>query len=158
MFTGPAVGVATPETWQASSRIWRLAPQTGDPPQPSGRVALAARLSDTFDPAKWFSGLLLDEWVERVPDPVQTTGVAFHYEEPGSRAPQALLVAVCPDEFPAWNDDLVLATVTETLDLAKIRSVDLEGLDDFGQIIPALWFAFNPDDQTVSFHSEVIWL
>ena len=147
-----------PPLEQGPDRWLALAPQTGDPPQPSGRVALAARLSDTFDPAKWFSGLLLDEWVERVPDPVQTTGVAFNYQEPGSRAPQALLVAVCPDEFPAWNDDLVLATVTETLDLAKIRSVDLEGLDDFGQIIPALWFAFNPDDQTVSFHSEVIWL
>ena len=121
-------------------------------------MALAARLNDGFDPAKWFSGLLLDEWVERVPDPVQTTGVAFHYEEPDSRAPQALLLAVCPDQRPAWDDDLLLATLNETLDLAKIRSVDLEGLDDLGQIIPALWFAFNPDGQTVSFDTEVIWL
>jgi hypothetical protein len=96
--------------------------------------------------------------VERVPDPVQTTGVTFHYDEPGSRAPQALLLAVCPDQRPAWDDDLVLATINETLDLAKIRSVDLEGLNDFGQILPALWFAFNPDGQTVSFDTEVIWL
>ena len=147
----PALGQA-PDRWLA------LAPQPGDPPQPSGRVALVARLTDSFDPAEWLSGLLLDEWVERVPDPLQTTGVAFHYEEPGSRAPQALLVAVCPDERPAWDDDILLATLNETLDLAKIRSVDLEGLDDLGQIIPALWFAFNPDGRTVSFETEVIWL
>jgi hypothetical protein len=121
-------------------------------------VALAARLSKGFDPAEWLSGLLLDEWVERVPDPVQATGVAFHYEDPGARAPQALLVAVCPDERPGWDDDLLLDTLNESLDLAKIRSVDLEALNDLGQVIPALWFAFNPDGQTVSFDTEVIWL
>ena len=93
-----------PDRWIA------LAPQTGDGPQPTGRVAVEARLSDTFDPAKWMGGLMVDEWVERVPEPVQTTAVAFHYEEPGSRAPQAVLVAVCPDERPAWDADLVLAT------------------------------------------------
>jgi hypothetical protein len=147
-----------PPLAQAPDRWLALAPQPGDPPQPSGRVALAARLSGSFDPAKWLCGLLLDEWVERIPDPVQTTGVAFHYEEPDSRAPQAVLVAVCPDQRPAWDDDLVLDTLNETLDLAKVRSVDLEGLDDLGQIIPALWFAFNPDGQTVSFDTEVIWL
>jgi hypothetical protein len=147
-----------PPLGQGPDRWLALTPEQGDPPQPSGRVALAARLSDSFDPAKWLSGLLLDEWVERVPDPVQTTGVAFHYEEPDSRAPQALLLAVCPDQRLAWDNDLVLATVNETLDLAKIRSVDLEGLNDLGQIIPALWFAFNPDGQTVSFNTEVIWL
>jgi hypothetical protein len=141
-----------PDRWLA------LAPQAGDPPQPSGRVALAARLSKGFDPAEWLSGLLLDEWVERVPDPVQATGVAFHYEDPGARAPQALLVAVCPDERPGWDDDLLLDTLNESLDLAKIRSVDLEALNDLGQVIPALWFAFNPDGQTVSFDTEVIWL
>jgi len=146
-----------PELAQGPDRWIALAPQSGDGPQPSGRIAIEARLSDTFDPAKWLCGLMVDEWVERIPDPVQTTGVAFHYEEPGSRAPQAVLVAVCPDERPAWDADLVLATLNETLDMAKIRTVDLEGLDDLGQIIPALWFAFNPDGQTVSFHTDVIW-
>jgi hypothetical protein len=146
-----------PELAHGPDRWIALAPQAGDGPQPSGRVAVEARLSDTFDPARWMCGLMVDEWVERVPDPVQTTGVAFHYEEPGSRAPQALLVAVCPDKRLAWDDDLVLATLNETLDMAKIRTVDLEGLSDLGQIIPALWFAFNPDGQTVSFQTDVIW-
>ena len=146
-----------PELVQGPDRWIALAPQAGDGAQPSGRVAVEARLTGAFDPAEWMGGLMVDEWVERVPDPVQTTGVAFHYEEPGSRSPQALLVAVCPDERPAWDDDLVLATLNETLDLAKIRTVDLEGLDDLGQIIPALWFAFNPDGQTVSFQTDVIW-
>jgi len=49
------------------------------------------------------AGLLADEWVEVVPDPVQTTGVAFEYPTPGATAPQAILLAVAPDASPSWT-------------------------------------------------------
>ena len=39
------------------------------------------------------AGLLIDEWTERVPAPSETTGVAFHFDEPESRPPQAILLA-----------------------------------------------------------------
>ncbi len=89
-----------PPLEQGPDRWLALTPQPGDPPQPSGRVALVARLTDPFDPAKWLCGLMLDEWVERVPDPVQTTGVAFHYEEPGSRARRRCSLRCAPTSVP----------------------------------------------------------
>jgi len=59
-----------------------------------------------------------------IPDPVQTTGVAFHYDAPGARPPQAVLLAVPPRANMAeWNFDQVLATVHEAFDLAQLRCV-----------------------------------
>src|SRR5690606_915082 len=36
-------------------------------------------------------GLLLDAWTEAIPRPDTTTGIAFHYDAPGARAPNAIL-------------------------------------------------------------------
>ena len=38
----------------------------------------------------------------------------------------------------------------ETLDLAKLRAVDAEALGEIGHYIPALFFAFNTNDEVVS--------
>jgi hypothetical protein len=38
----------------------------------------------------------------------------------------------------------------ETLDLARIRAVDPDALDDVGHFLPALYFALNTDNETVS--------
>jgi len=38
----------------------------------------------------------------------------------------------------------------ETLDLARIRAVDPEALDEVGHYLPALYFAFNSVGDTVS--------
>jgi len=76
--------------------------------------------------------------------------VAFHYGEPSARAPQALLLAVCPDNRPFWDDDLVLGVLEETLELVKIRAVDLDSVAEVGQILPALYFALNLQGATVS--------
>jgi hypothetical protein len=38
----------------------------------------------------------------------------------------------------------------ETLDLARIRAVDLDALDEVGHYLPALYFAFNTAGETVS--------
>src|SRR6185312_5893654 len=97
-----------------------------------------------------YAGLLIDEWPERIPSTQENAAVAFHYEEPRARAPQALLLAVCPDDRPIWDDDLVLDVLQETLELAKIRAVDLDSVAEVGQILPALYFALNLQGATVS--------
>ena len=66
------------------------------------------------------------------------------------RAPESLLLAVCPDSSPTWNDDLILAILEETLELTKIRTVDLDSVQKTGQILPALYSAFNLQGATVS--------
>lgn len=89
-----------------------------------------------------WAGLLIDEWTEVVPHAVQSTGLAFHFDNPGAEAPQTILIAVPPDPAaPHWTEEDLLATLNETLDLAKVRAVDLELLGELGQMLPTLFFA-----------------
>jgi hypothetical protein len=97
-----------------------------------------------------YAGLLIDEWPERIPSTQENAAVAFHYEEPKARPPQTLLLAVCPDGRAYWDDDLLLGILQETLELAKIRSVDLNSIAEVGQILPALYFALNLQGATLS--------
>lgn len=128
---------------------------------PFGDTAPASRLSMTvFTPAgsvppagSAVAGLMIDEWVEVWPSSQQTTGVALNYSDPTSRPPQAILVAVRPDDFPDWTLQSLEGSVLEALDLAKIRGVDPDTLGALGQHLPALYFAFNsggPKAETVS--------
>ncbi|MFI9528993.1 hypothetical protein [Micromonospora rosaria] len=71
------------------------------------------------------AGLLLDEWGEVVPARRETTAVAYHYDAPGAQAPQAVLLAVSPRPAGGtWTLDDLTATVNETIDLVKARSMD----------------------------------
>jgi len=89
---------------------------------------------------------------QRIPSVRENAAVAFHYEEPKARAPQSLLLAVCPDSRETWDDDLISGILQETLELAKIRTVDLDSVLQVGQILPALYFPFNLQGATVSTH------
>jgi hypothetical protein len=109
----------------------------------NGRVAIEALTTGDPSTAGIFAGLLVDEWLERIPSDATSAGVAFHYDEPNARAPQALLVACCPDDRQVWDLDLVADILDETLDLAKIRGVDLASIQEVGQVVPALYFPFN---------------
>jgi hypothetical protein len=95
-------------------------------------------------------GLLVDDWIERVPASFERTYMAFHYDGPGACAPQAILLAVPPDPRNAWDLESLEAVVRETLDLAKIRAVDYHALKDGGQLLPALYFAWNSNNETIS--------
>ena len=61
---------------------------------PGGRLSLVAHvpMQTTIDLSQPLSGLLIDEWVEVVPSNHETTGLTFHYDQPGACAPQS-----CPD-------------------------------------------------------------
>ncbi len=123
-----------------------------DPSQPpaKGRVAFACVTSGDPTSATAYAGLLLDEWIERVPTTSENASLAFQFDEPDARAPQALLLAVCPDGRKTWDDTIIQAILSETLDLAKIRTVDLASVQQVGQILPALYFALNLQGATVS--------
>jgi hypothetical protein len=90
------------------------------------------------------AGLVVDDWMETIPAAVETTGVAFHYDAPGSRAPQAVLLAVPPDPAAtAWSFEALRDTVLEALDLARIRAVDPQQIWLAGRVLPALYVAHN---------------
>src|SRR5262249_22577224 len=76
---------------------WLGLPVDPGTPPASGRVAIEALAVGDPSSQAPLAGLMLDEWLDRIPATTTSTGVAFHYGEPTSRAPQALLLAVCPD-------------------------------------------------------------
>jgi hypothetical protein len=135
--------VAAPDRWIG------LPIDPANPPQ-KGRLALAFMTTGDPTTRAIYSGLMIEEWPERIPNAQAQTAVAFHFEEPAARAPQALLLAVCPDNREIWDDGLLQAVLSETLELAKIRSVDLKSMQNGGQILPALYFAMNLASATVS--------
>lgn len=82
-----------------------------------------------FDPAQSQCGLLLDEWTEVIPSREETLGLAFHYDQPNSEPPQTLLL-VTPGDFTGhWRWDDLVATLHETLDMAKKRAVEPDHVD-----------------------------
>jgi hypothetical protein len=127
----------------------------GLPPAPGtdiqgGRAGLIAWVAGDVDARGALAGLFVDGWSEVVPAAQETTGVAFHFDAPNSAAPQTILLAVPPDQRARWDIDILEAIVNEALDLAKIRAVDLDSLQDLGHFLPALMLAFNPDHMTIS--------
>jgi hypothetical protein len=131
---------------------WLGLPIDTSHPPGQGRVAIEALA--VGDPATHlpFAGLMLDQWLERIPSPTTSAGISFHFEEPKSRAPQALLLAVCPDSRDAWDLALLRTILEETLTLAKIRAVDLDSIQQVGQILPALYLPFNLQGATPATH------
>jgi hypothetical protein len=122
---------------------------------PGGRISLVAHTplvggSAPIDAAGDLAGLMIDEWVEVVPSRAETTAVAFHYDAPAAEAPQAVLLAVAPDLTQPWGLRTISQIVRETLELAKLRLVDLEALGEFGQALPALLFANNLAHDTIA--------
>jgi hypothetical protein len=117
---------------------------------PPGRLSLVLhRHAAPAAHAAW-SGVLLDEWTELVPNAAELTGIAFHYDDPGAEAPQAVLVAVPPDGSATWDLDTVVAVLHETLDLAKVRAVDAELVGGLGQLVPMTLLAANRAGDTIA--------
>jgi hypothetical protein len=109
---------------------------------PPGRVSclLMTPAGAALTPAQTIEGLMLDEWTEIVPSTDEETGLAFHYDNPGAEAPQALLAAVPSAADGKWTFAQLLATVNETLDLAHIRVLEPDHLPaPFGQMLPAIY-------------------
>lgn len=129
---------------------WIGLPFDDSHPVEANRVSLVASLPESFDAFAPIAGLVVDEWVETLPSPTETTGLAFHFDQPDARAPNALLIAVPPDPRRPWDLATLERILLETLDLVKIRAVDTHALSDLGHFLPALFFTFNPDHRTVS--------
>jgi hypothetical protein len=117
---------------------------------PSGRLSLVLhRPVEAAANARW-AGLLIDEWPELIPGTAETTGLAFHYDDPGAEAPQTVLLAVPPAGETHWDFDTLVEILRDTQELAKIRGVDGELLGILGQLLPAVYLSANVKDETVS--------
>lgn len=117
-------------------------------------AGLAFSGSGPTAPPGVIAGLLVDEWVEVLPRQTIDTGLAVHHDAPGATAPQAILLAVAPDLAADWSEATLAAIVGETLDLAKLRMLDVDLLPGMGQFLPAIYLAGSiggvPGGDTVS--------
>ena len=91
-------------------------------------------------------GLVIEEFSEHIPDKKMNTGLSFNFNIPNNEPPQALLLAIHPkagqesDFF--WSEDNLRDIISDTMDLYKIRMVDLEAIQEYGYILPLSWW-FN---------------
>ncbi|RXK48654.1 hypothetical protein [Halorientalis pallida] len=114
----------------------------GQDPEP-GRLSLVMQHAAGFDGDYGrVAGLFVDELVENVPGETETTGVALNYDDPDAMAPNSILLALPPEEG-GWTTDHLVDVVTDTMELARYRMVDLEDIDEFGTLLPLLSFPRN---------------
>lgn len=113
-------------------------------------LALFAAAQPLPGAADAWVGLMIDEWTELIPSREEETAVTFHYDDPGAEAPQAVLIAVPPDDASPWTLDAVSDVLRETLELARLRAVDGDLLGSLSQLLPATYLASNSRFDTVA--------
>jgi hypothetical protein len=107
---------------------------------------------NTADPQ---CGLLIDDWTEVIPAKETSTGLTFNYNQPDAMPPQALLLAVTPEEKGKWNWDELVGILNDTLLRAKLRAVEPKLLDqlkkaDIGVLLPAIISTFSQHGLDIS--------
>ena len=121
------------------------------PPDPAddlrGVVAVVAHAPAALlaaTPGDALAGLFVDEWSESIPATEETTGLSFHFDAPGARAPQTMLLAVPSDPAAdSWSFDELLGVIDEALALARLRAVRPQDLQGLGNLLPALMLSNN---------------
>lgn len=125
---------------------WIALPFKKDGPPPHGILGLVLHSWKPVAAAKSFAGVLVDGWTETLPAAKETTAVTFHYDAPGARAPQAVLLAVHPSTRPqTWDFPTLLDTVNEAADLAQLRTLSAKEYAPLASFLPAIYL---PDDYT----------
>jgi hypothetical protein len=135
---------------------WAALPPTADQDL-RGTVAVAMHAPGALaaiEPDSAIAGLFVDEWMESIPSDEETTGLGFHFDAPGARAPQAILLAVPADPAAQnWTLDGLVDVVDEAMALARLRAVRPQDLQALGLILPGLYLSnnFKQDVPSVDF-------
>ena len=146
----PSPRVVAQLPYDASAR-WVALPFASESDRPkSGRTSLLLYQADTPAATAPWAGLVIDQWIEMIPMKSVQTGVAFHYDDPGAEAPQAVLVAVPPvPDSRTWQLPWVIDAIREAAEMARIRGVDGELLGELGQLLPAITLTDSTDEVTI---------
>lgn len=99
-----------------------------------------------FDTSAPQCGLLLDEWTETIPNREEVTGITFNYNQPNSTPPQAILLAVSPNQTGNWTWADLTGTILNTFERAKERAVEPDDVDkmlSLTRLLPATMAEFS---------------
>ncbi|HKW12050.1 MAG TPA: hypothetical protein VJO33_16810, partial [Gemmatimonadaceae bacterium] len=116
-------------------------------------ISIVQHLPQSFDASASQCGLLIDEWIESVPTREEVTGLAFNFNAPNSAPPQALLLAVTPNETGSWLWDDLVDSVLDTFRRARLRAVEPDKLGDapgIATLLPAVIAEFGTSAASVS--------
>ena len=130
-----------------------------DPPGvcPQGHAAVVAHMADGAEFDGPMAGLIVDQWTDIVPNDQETTGLSFHYDAPGARAPQSILISVPADPSArSWSVDALAGTVREAMDLARMRAYDIDDLAGVGRFLPAIYLPFNIEAKTPTLNLSAV--
>jgi hypothetical protein len=122
-------------------------------------VSLVQHLPQGFSAAGPQCGLLIDEWTESVPNREEVTGLTFNYNAPNSAPPQAILLAVSPNETGSWSWDDLVDSVLDTFRRARLRAVEPDSLGDVagvGTLLPAVVAEFSTSPASVSLDYSMV--
>jgi hypothetical protein len=148
--TGEKLNLRVAQLPFARNDRWVALPLPENQELSPSRFSLVVQAAPDLDVTQTMAGVLIDEWVELVPNSSETTGLVFQYDQPGTSPPQCILLAVPPDLDAPWNLWSLQQVLLETLDQALIRSVDPDTLDEVGHYLPGLYFAINSNGEAVS--------
>jgi hypothetical protein len=87
---------------------------------------------------------VLDSWSETTPAKRHIVEAAFGFNAPSSRAPQAILLAVPPDEARPLDTEMLAHIVLEARETAHARMATPDDLADYAALFP---FAMLPAQQ-----------
>jgi hypothetical protein len=128
---------------------WVALPLPAGASPPAAATSVIVHATEPVDASRPIAGLVVDEWIDVIPSRAVTAGLAFHFDEPGARAPQAVLLAVPPVMGERWSLEVLADIVSETADLARIRTVGPAEVPWLGRFLPALYVADNPAGDTL---------
>jgi hypothetical protein len=112
------------------------------PPPTTTSWVVHAEARPAFDAP--MAAIVVDQWGEAVPSTTETTGVSFHFDAPGARAPQTVLIATPADRNASgWSVAALAATVRDAIGLARIRSLDIDDVEAAARFLPATYLPFN---------------
>lgn len=119
-------------------------------PDGTDSMVLHAPKDMQIDRAKPLYGIVIDAFTEHIPDKKIQTGLSFQYNGPNNEAPQSLLL-VAPSnavvEKGEWDVADLRDAVFDTLDLAKIRMMDLETIEGMGFLLPMMYWLNIPGER-----------
>jgi hypothetical protein len=107
------------------------------------KMLYSALFTHPFDANELQAGLLIDEWTEIIPTETETTGLAFHYDQPNAEPPQTVLLAYSPVFNGTWKWEDLEESVLQAFEMAKLRAVDpdLIAKSKYSQLLPSVMVA-----------------
>jgi len=109
----------------------------------SDTLLYTAHFHVPFDKTQPQCGILIDEWTEVIPNQQETTGFAFHYDQPSSEPSQTMLLAVPPEFTGNWKWNDLIDAINETLEMAKKRAIEPAHVEStsYAQFLPSTMMA-----------------